>query len=169
MKKLVLSGWTDDQSELPSATNVYWNFRDELIVEKGIIFKGDKPVIPPSMRSEMLQKIHESHLVIEKFWPGMSKQIAEVVGRCKVCQEHRHSYSEEPFIPHEVPDRPWSKIESDLFHLRGENYLLLVDYYSEFIEISKLADTRSETVVNHCKSQFARYGIPDILITDNGP
>ncbi|XP_021374484.1 uncharacterized protein K02A2.6-like [Mizuhopecten yessoensis] len=32
-----------------------------------------------------------------------------------------------------------------------------------------MLDTRSETVITHCKSQFARHGIPDILISDNGP
>ena len=47
--------------------------------------------------------------------------------------------------------------------------MILVEYYSGFFEIDNLKQTRSENVIRCCKSQFARYGIPDILITDNGP
>ena len=69
--------------------------------------------------------------------------------------------------PHEVPTRPWSKLGADLFQFENEQYLLIVDYYSEFFEISKLSDMKSNTVITHCKSQFGRHGIPDMLISDN--
>ena len=63
----------------------------------------------------------------------------------------------------ELPNRPWAKIGSDLFELNCAHYLLSVDYYSKWIEIAKLSN------ICHLKSQFARYGIPDELISDNGP
>ena len=47
--------------------------------------------------------------------------------------------------------------------------MVLVDYYSEFFEIDSLKQTRSENIIRCCKAHFARYGIPDTLITDNGP
>ena len=47
--------------------------------------------------------------------------------------------------------------------------MILVDYYSGFFEIDSLKQTKSENVIRCCKAQFARYGIPDKLITDNGP
>ncbi|XP_038074813.1 uncharacterized protein K02A2.6-like [Patiria miniata] len=47
--------------------------------------------------------------------------------------------------------------------------MVLVDYYSNFIEVNKLASTKSSAVITCCKQQFSRYGIPDELITDNGP
>ena len=45
---------------------------------------------------------------------------------------------------------------------------MIVDYYSESFEISKLSDLKSVTVITHCKSQFARHVIPDIFMFDNG-
>jgi hypothetical protein len=72
-------------------------------------------------------------------------------------------------LPHEIPDRPWSKLGADLFELHQENYLLLVDYYSNFFEVMKLTSTKTPTIIKHCKTTFARHGIPDILISDNGP
>lgn len=48
-------------------------------------------------------------------------------------------------------------------------YLLLVDYFSRFIEVAKLTHTTSIAVIGHMKSIFARHGIPVEVRSDNGP
>ena len=58
---------------------------------------------------------------------------------------------------------------TDLFELGNRTYLLVVDYYSRFVEIAKLSGTTATEVINHTKSIFARHGIPEIVISDNGP
>ena len=45
----------------------------------------------------------------------------------------------------------------------------MVDYYSRYVEVAKLDNTKSRTVVNHTKSIFARHGIPSVVRSDNGP
>ena len=55
------------------------------------------------------------------------------------------------------------------FSLQRKKYLILADYYSGFIELNLLHTTTSQKVITHLKSQFAHHGIPDRLITDNGP
>ena len=72
-------------------------------------------------------------------------------------------------IIQETSNRPWAKIGSDLFQFNGAHYLLSVDYYSRWIEIAKLDNLTSNNVICHLKSHFARYGIPDEQISDNGP
>ena len=153
----------------------FWNYRDELSVYNDIIFKSERIVIPLSMRPELLKNVHESHLGIEKsrsrardimFWPRMSQDIENLISKCAVCQESRKSNQKEPLHPHEVPTRPWSKLAADIFQFENEQYLLIVDYYSEFFEISKLSDMKSSTVITHCKSQFSRHGIPDVFMSD---
>lgn len=47
--------------------------------------------------------------------------------------------------------------------------MLVVDYYSKFIEIALLTSHTAEKVVPHFKSMFARHGIPEVVMTDNGP
>ena len=103
------------------------------------------------------------------YWPGMLSQIEDVVSNCSVCNTYRQSNTKEPMIPHNVPIRPWSQVGADLFELNKQHYLLLVDYYSGFIKVNTLNSTKSIQIITHCKSQFARHGIPDVLITDNGP
>ena len=72
-------------------------------------------------------------------------------------------------IGHKIPDRPWQKVSLDLFEHEGENYLALSDYYSKFFEVTKLSSTTSTSTIKHLKPHFARHGIPEDVITDNGP
>ncbi len=44
-----------------------------------------------------------------------------------------------------------------------------LDYYSRFIEVAKLSRTTAEEVIIHTKSIFARHGIPEMVVSDNGP
>ena len=75
----------------------------------------------------------------------------------------------EPLISTQLPDLPWQKVGTDLFHWKNHQYLLVVDYYSRYIEISKLNGTTADDVINHTKSIFARHGIPELVYSDNGP
>jgi len=75
----------------------------------------------------------------------------------------------EPMIPTKLPGRPWEKLASDLFELKGTPYIIVVDYFSRYIKILKLTTTTSTSVTLALKTIFSRHGIPDTLVTDNGP
>lgn len=178
LQSVIQTGWPDNKWKLPSDVNEFWNHRDELSVIDGIVMKGEQIVIPPSLRKEMLQKIHMGHLGIEKcrqrardviFWPGMSAQIADLISSCDICLENRNSNQKEPMIPSQVPTLPWEMVATDLFHWEGSDYLIVVDAYSRYFEIAKLEDTKSSTVILHLKSVFARHGVPKEVKSDNGP
>ena len=178
LQDTIRRGWPERKSEIPQELNGYWNFREELSEAEGIILKGDKIVIPVSLRKEMLEKIHSSHLGMVKckqrardalFWPGMGKNIEDVISQCDTCLQCQPSNPKEPLISESVPTRPWEVVSTDLFTWNGEEYLLVVDSYSHYIEIAKLSNPSSKMVVMHTKSIFARHGIPRIVKSDNGP
>ena len=72
-------------------------------------------------------------------------------------------------IPSQLPDRPWQKVGTDLFELKGQSYLLVIDNFSCYVEIAKLCGTTSSNVTVHFKSMFARNGMPELVVSDNGP
>ena len=178
LQNVIRLGWPNNRVEVPQCLRAYWNFREELSEANGIILKGERIVIPTSLRKEMLEKIHASHMGIVKckrrakdvlFWPGMGRDIEERIATCETCSQHQLSNTKEPMISDEPPTRPWELVSTDLFHLEGEDYLLIVDSYSHYIEIVKLKSTTSKTVIEGTKSIFARHGIPRIIKSDNGP
>ena len=126
----------------------------------------------------MLNKIHEGHLGISKcrararqsiWWPGLSKQLAEKVKNCSECCKNQLQRVE-PLIPTQMPELPWQKVDTDLFQWKRNQYLLIVDYYCRYLEISKLSSrTTADDIINQTKSIFARHGIPEVVYSDNGP
>ena len=57
----------------------------------------------------------------------------------------------------------------DLFELKGQTYLLIVDYYSRWVEVKHLSTLTSAAVIRQAKSVIAIHGIPDVVVSDNGP
>ena len=154
------------------------NIKNELSEAEGLLFKGRQLIIPKAMQTNILDLIHESHLGIEKckararstvYWPGMSRDIHDTVAKCATWLTHRYKNQKEPMIPHSITDRPWQKLGSDVFEHKGKPYLVVVDYYSKFIETSLMRDKTAGTIVTHMKSIFARHGIPEELVSDNMP
>ena len=72
-------------------------------------------------------------------------------------------------MSHNVPDRPWQKVGIDLLTHKSIDYVITVDYFSNFWEIDKLNRTTSNAVIKKIKALFSRYGIPTTVMTDNGP
>ncbi|XP_061177466.1 uncharacterized protein K02A2.6-like [Saccostrea echinata] len=130
------------------------------------------------MQNEMLEKLHIEHQGIVKtknrerdilFWNDMGKDIENLVSARATCAKYQAANPKEPMIPSELPSRPWSKIGMDLFKLCGNHYLLVVDYLSKWPELAKLESLTSKCVITHVKSMISKYGVPDIIISDNGP
>ena len=61
------------------------------------------------------------------------------------------------------------EVACDLFHINGRDYLLIVDYFTSYPEVTLLTETTSSAIIAHTKSIFARHSLPDTVITNNGP
>ena len=81
---------------------------------------------------------------------------------------HRTTLGKEPIRQHEFAVRPWAKVEADLCDHTGQILLVVSDYYSNFIEVEHLSKATTSSVSKALKAMFARYGVPDVLILDNG-
>ena len=71
-------------------------------------------------------------------------------------------------MSHKIPNSPWSKVGSDIFEWRRKHYLLLVDYYSDWIEFDLMRNQTAAEIINLMQKHFARRGIPEDIVTDKG-
>ncbi|UYV62250.1 K02A2.6-like [Cordylochernes scorpioides] len=177
VKKLILNGWPPNKNQTSMLTREYWNFREELTVQDGIILKNDRIVIPNKLRAEMIMKTHQGHIGINSsmrrardniFWPGMNAKIGQEIENCSICLSNSQNQVREPMKSHKIPNYPWERISLDIFEIFKQNYLIIVDHYSDFFEVECLENTTSEYIIECCKRQFSRYGIPQIIVSDNG-
>ncbi len=151
LKNLVLEGWNRSRP----IGNLYHEFEEEISTYNGVMFRGDRVIVPRSMRPEMMKTLHTGHMGIVKtkqrardliFWPGMNKQIEEMIKKCSTCLKFQNKTPLLTPCRGPVPSLPWNKLGMDLFELEGNNYLVMVDYYSNYIELAPLNDTRTTTV-----------------------
>ncbi|KAL9976483.1 hypothetical protein ACROYT_G013791 [Oculina patagonica] len=103
------------------------------------------------------------------FWPKMNAEVRDLIKQCSICNKFQAKNLKQPMQSHQIPDRPWSTIAADQFKLHSKEYIVLVDFYSDFIEVKQLQENTSSSVIEFLKEQFSRYGIPDTLVTDNCP
>ena len=118
----------------------YWDFRDELSTDDGLLLKGPRIVIPSCLREEYLERLHYGHLSASKiqenarqhlYWPGLDADITDYMRRCQECIKKAHP-PKEPLQAHDVPSQPWKHIAMDHFYQNGKLYLLVCDYFSKF-------------------------------------
>ena len=168
------SGWPD---KVTGPVKQYLPVASELQVRDGLLLRGSRLIIPNLMRQEILSCLHAGHQGITKcrerakasvWWPGLGRQITETVRSCKICCKFG-CQPVEPLLSTPFPQLPWQKVGMDLFTWKSTTYLLVIDYYSRYIEVAKLPTESSNDTITLLKSIFAHHGIPQEVHSDNGP
>ena len=61
LSRYINTGFPCEKKNLPRDLQDYWNCRDMLSIENGLVTCGSRIIVPHEMRAEMLQYIHEGH------------------------------------------------------------------------------------------------------------
>ena len=178
LERMICSGWSEKKDGVEQSLRPFFNFRDELTVQHGVIYTGERVVVALKLRKDMIQRIHSSYIgiggclrraLVSLYWPGMDAQVRDYIQSCETCVSTGSKQQKETMIPHEVKNHPRSKVGLDLFDFNQRTYLVTVDYCSNFFEVDYLQCITSKDVIHKVKAHFARYGILDTVISYNGP
>ncbi|XP_050524610.1 uncharacterized protein K02A2.6-like [Daktulosphaira vitifoliae] len=176
VKYYIQYGWPEQvQKELEP-----FKLRKELLnLEQEIIIWGHRVVIPETLRDKMLKELHQNHLGIVKmksisrmhiWWPGIDKDIESTAGKCGKCMNVRSMPKKTSLHTWEWPERPWQRLHADfLGPFKGSLFLVIEDAYSKWIEVFQVPSTAAQYTINKFRELFARFGIAEYLVTDNGP
>ena len=105
LKTVIRHGWPLRKEDVPVKVRDYFPFRDELTIQNGLIFKGERLVVPTSLREEMTEKLHSSHIGIQGclrraretlYWPGMNKKVEDYIAKCSTCNSYQSEQPKEP-------------------------------------------------------------------------
>ena len=178
LKHYISTGWPAKRSQIPVFLHPYWNFRDELMIESGILMKNSKVLIPETLKQKYLRQIHQGHQGIEAcrsrarefvFWVNINEDLKELVEKCDLCQSQQNSTSIIQKYVSEVPPHPWHTIGSDLFYFRRIDFLVVVDYFSKYLIMRKIHNSTSSAVIKELGMIFSEFGKPQVFRSDNGP
>ena len=162
---------------LPQELHTFWNYREDLSMENGLITKGARLLIPSTLRKKVLEQIHDGHLGIEKcmlkardsvFWPGISNDIHETVEKCRICQASSRAAKPVGNVS-DMPPHAWHTLGTDLFYWNKIDYLVIGDYFSRYLIVRRLPNSSTHVVIKELGLVFTEHGRLFILRSDNGP
>ena len=119
LKQVITEGWPSQKQDIPSCIQPYYDLRDTLSVQNGVIVKGECILIPHTLQKSMLRKLHYAHLGLDSmlqwarntvFWLNMTKNLRDTANNCEPCQALCPTNRKEPLLQHEMGENPWEKI-----------------------------------------------------------
>ena len=176
--RFVDKGWPD---KCPSDKDMkpFWFRREELSMLDGCVLWGSRVVVPLPGQKLLLQELHAGHQGMARmkslartffWWPHLDSEIEAMVKACEKCQQSRGLPPQAPLNPWSWPNRPWSRLHLDFAGpLENRMFLVLIDAYSKWIEVFPMAGATSAATIQELRTTFARWGLPDTVVTDNGP
>lgn len=165
------------KSEVPK---MYKPYENELCAVEGVLLRGNRLVIPNTLRNRVIELAHEAHPGIaamkrrlrqKVWWPSVDKQAEECVKRCKECTLVSSLGPPEPLKRTRMPDKPWNDIAIDFMGPlpSSHNLLVMVDYFSRFTEVVVMKQITANRTVQVLHETFCRFGVPESIRADNGP
>ena len=124
----------------------------------------------------MLEHLHSSHpgtqamiarAVQTVYWPGFRDDIAKTRTNCETCS--RYAPSNSPVLPisdPDIPQFPFQILCVDFMEWAGHHYLVLVDKYSNWLSVLKLAKDDSRHLIQALREYFAIFGVAEVFCTD---
>lgn len=150
-----------------------------------------KLVVPTDDREQILQEMHDdptsAHLGISKtmsrivefyYWPKLKQSVSRYVKNCKICAAQKSENVARPgFMGAEKNiSFPFQAISMDLLgplpkSKKGNQHLLVVtDYFTKFVLVHPLRKATTAPIIKFLREQvFLIFGVPEIVIFDNGP
>ena len=136
-------------------------------------------VIPRKLRDAVLQELHQGHTGIVRmkalaqsymWWPGIDQNIEKLTKSCSGCQHHQKMPKAAPLHPFEWPSSPWQRLHNDFAGPFLETmFLVVIDARSKWPEVIPMSSTTTSKTIEALRSIFAHFGIPEQIISDNGP
>ena len=175
----ILTGWEDSNSALGNQLAPFKTKRSELTTEGGCVLWGSRVIIPKTLRERILMELHEVHPGVNRmkalarsfvWWPGMDADIEFRAKSCTKCCENQSNPSKAPVHAWEFSTGPWERLHVDFAGpFMGKMFLVVVDAFSKWIEVEMMSNSTSPATVSRLRRIFASHGLPQVVVSDNGP
>ena len=86
--RLISENWSISKRHIPTKVFPFWSCKDQLSFNDGIIYRGDRIVVPVTLRKSLTEKLHQAQMGVEStltrartslWWPMQYELSAETV------------------------------------------------------------------------------------------
>lgn len=171
----ITNGWPN-KDKVHEKLLLFYKFRLSLSVQDGCIFYGDRLYIPPSYRGNVLRNLHSEHKGVVKskqlarrsiWWPCLDKDIENYISNCSVCQTFANSRNTYVEMSWPKTTYPFERIHIDHFFFDGKCFLIIVDDFSNYIDVQLNRSVDSKSVLRSLRNFFSIFGLPTTIVSDN--
>ena len=172
--RFVKEGWPHALSE---ELKDFKKLENSLSTENGCLFYGIRVIIPSTLRKHILKLLHLGHFGMQRmkqlarstvYWPRIDFDIEDLCRKCTSCGQFQNKPDKPSIHPWMMPEKPWSRLHLDhAINFLGRNWLVLVDAYSKYPCIHPTTSTSSKSTTAILEQEFAHFGYPHTLVTDN--
>ena len=174
LMRFVKEGWPHAFSE---ELKDFKKLENSLSTENGCVY-GLRVIIPSTLRNHILKLLHLGHFGMQRmkqlarstvYWPRIDFDIEDFLCRkCTSCGQFQNKPDKPSIHPWMMPEKPWSRLHLDhAINFLGRNWLVLVDAYSKYPCIHPTTSTSSKSTTAILEQEFAHFGYPHTLVTDN--
>ena len=166
LMRFVKEGWPHAFSE---ELKDFKKLENSLSTENGCVFYGLRVIIPSTLRNHILKLLHLGQLARSTvYWPRIDFDIENLCRKCTSCGQFQNKPDKPSIHPWMMPEKPWSRLHLDhAINFLGRNWLVLVDAYSKYPCIHPTTSTSSKSTTAILEQEFAHFGYPHTLVTDN--
>ena len=174
LMRFVKEGWPHAFSE---ELKDFKKLENSLSTENGCVFYGLRVIIPSTLRNHILKLLHLGHFGMQRmkqlarstvYWPRIDFDIENLCRKCTSCGQFQNKPDKPSIHPWMMPEKPWSRLHLDhAINFLGRNWLVLVDAYSKYPCIHPTTSTSSKSTTAILEQEFAHFGYPHTLVTDN--
>ena len=174
LMRFVKEGWPHAFSE---ELKDFKKLENSLSTENGCVFYGLRVIIPSTLRNHILKLLHLGHFGMQRmkqlarstvYWPRIDFDIEDLCRKCTSCGQFQNKSDKPSIHPWMMPEKPWSRLHLDhAINFLGRNWLVLVDAYSKYPCIHPTTSTSSKCTTAILEQEFAHFGYPHTLVTDN--
>ena len=179
LKEICEYVYNDWPHQVHNSLQAFKTRRHELYVENDCLMWGHRVVIPRVLRSDILKQLHSEHMGTVKmkalarsffWWPGLDFEIEQITKKCISCLQNSENPRKATLHVWEWPEAPNARVHLDFCGpINGYMYLVITDAYSKWVDVREMTSITAECTIKILKEYFCVWGLPNIIVTDNGP
>ena len=143
----------------------------------GLLFKGNRLIVPKALRNKTLEVLHRSYMGITKtqerartsfYWPGLNTAIKSIYQSCETCLQYtaKQDKQEKGLVPDCSESR--EALATDIFEFQVKFFLILSCRFSSYMVVREILGHTAEETIDKLSSIFAELGLPKTLHCDRG-